>query len=174
VNTVRDDTATTRACPVCASAFDPAGRQRFCSTGCRQAAWRTKQAAPVEPVVTRSDTVYACPTCEARYLGQQRCDTCNTWCRRLGPGALCPCCDEPIAISDLLAPDQLLKSALKSKPGGGETTQLKSGRDTAPKISSTTLDYFSLPRATRKLRSSVLWQLSALGQLTALFGRWIA
>jgi hypothetical protein len=86
---VRDDGATT-ACPVCGTAFEPKGRQKFCSTGCRQSAWRAGRRAPVEPVVTRSGTVYECPACEARYLGEQRCGDCNTWCRRLGPGALCP------------------------------------------------------------------------------------
>ncbi len=111
MSTVRDDTATTLTCPVCATVFDPAGRQRFCSTGYRQAAWRAKHAAPTEPTVARCDTVYACPTCDTRYLGQQRCDACNTWCRRIGAGALCPCCDEPIAISDL-APEQLLQKPL--------------------------------------------------------------
>lgn len=103
---VRDDTATTPG-PVCGAAFEAQGRQRFCSTLCRQIAWRRRRSAPVEPVVGRSDTVYACPTCEARYLGEQRCDDCNTWCRRLGPGALCPCCEEPIALSDLFDADQL-------------------------------------------------------------------
>ena len=102
---VRDDTATI-ACPVCAAGFEPEGRQRFCSTACRQQAWRRTRSAPVEPVVARADTVYTCPDCDARYLGEQRCDDCNTWCRRLGPGGLCPCCDEPIAITDLLTPDQ--------------------------------------------------------------------
>ena len=58
------------------------------------------------PVVARSDTVYACPDCDARYLGEQRREDCNTWCRRLGPGGLCPCCVEPIAITDLPTPDQ--------------------------------------------------------------------
>ena len=104
---VRDDTATI-ACPVCGAGFEPEGRQRFCSTSCRQQAWRRTRTAPVEPVVTRADTVYVCPDCDARYLGEQRCDDCNTWCRRLGPGGLCPCCDEPIAITDLLTPDQFL------------------------------------------------------------------
>ena len=65
---VRDDGATT-ACPVCGTAFEPKGRQKFCSTGCRQSAWRAGRRAPVEPVVTRSGTVYECPACEARYLG---------------------------------------------------------------------------------------------------------
>ena len=113
---VRDDTATT-ACPVCRAAFEPEGRQRFCSTPCRQIAWRRRRSAPVEPVVARSDTVYLFPSCDARYLGSQRCDECNTWCRRLGPGALCPCCDEPVAVADLLTPDQLAQPA----PGGPNT-----------------------------------------------------
>lgn len=107
---VRDDTATT-ACPVCGNAFEPEGRQRFCSTGCRQTAWRRQRSAPAEPVVARTDTVYACPSCDARFLGQQRCDDCNTWCRRLGPGGPCPCCDEPVAISDLFNLDQLANTA---------------------------------------------------------------
>src|SRR5207302_224820 len=95
MSTVRDDTATT-ACPVYASPFQPEGRQRFCSTPCRQTAWRRRRAAPVEPTVAKADTVYVCPSCHARYLGDQRCDECNSWCCRLGPGGPCPCCDEPI------------------------------------------------------------------------------
>jgi hypothetical protein len=109
VTAVRDDAATA-TCPICANTFEPEGRARFCSTGCRQTAWRRRQSAPVQPVVAHSDTVYACPSCEARYLGQQRCDDCNTWCRRVGPGGLCPCCDEPVAISDLFDADQLTKA----------------------------------------------------------------
>ena len=106
MNPVRDDDATT-TCPVCGGFFEPESRQRHCSTRCRQTAWRRRRAAPVEPLVARSDTVYSCPLCEARYLGEQRCDDCNTWCRRLGPGGPCPCCDEPIAVSDLFDADQL-------------------------------------------------------------------
>ena len=112
MTSVRDDSATT-ACPVCGTGFEREGRQRFCSTGCRQQAWRRGRFAPVEPVVARSDTVYVCPGCDARYLGEQRCDECNTWCRRLGPGGPCPCCDEPVAITDLLSPDQLARPVPK-------------------------------------------------------------
>lgn len=111
---VRDDTAT-MACPVCTESFEPAGRQRFCSTECRQSAWRRSRRAPVEPVVTRSDTVYECPDCDARYLGEQRCEDCNTWCRRIGPGGSCPCCDEPVAIADLLTPDHFAAPARAPK-----------------------------------------------------------
>ncbi len=77
MNPVRDDAATT-TCAVCGTAFAAQGRQRHCSTRCRQQAWRRRRAAPAEPVVARSDTVYACPSCDARYLGEQRCDECNT------------------------------------------------------------------------------------------------
>ena len=108
MNPVRDDTATT-ACPVCGDTFVPEGRQRHCSTTCRQRAWRRHRQAPVEPIVARHDTVYACPACDTRYLGEQRCQDCNTWCRRLGPGGLCPCCDEPVAINDLFDADQLTR-----------------------------------------------------------------
>lgn len=105
MNPVRDDEAT-MACPVCETRFVASGRRRHCSTVCRQAAWRRRHAAPVTPLAVKSDTVYVCSHCDARYLGVQRCEGCNTWCRRLGPGGPCPCCDEPIAVTELLNPDQ--------------------------------------------------------------------
>ncbi|MBY0309294.1 MAG: hypothetical protein K2Q09_11175 [Phycisphaerales bacterium] len=49
-----------------------------------------------------AETVYECPECERRHLGEQRCADCNLFCRSLGPGGECPCCGEPVAISDLL------------------------------------------------------------------------
>jgi hypothetical protein len=51
----------------------------------------------------RESVVYECPSCETRYLGEQRCGDCNVFCRRLGSGGLCPCCDEPVTIAELLA-----------------------------------------------------------------------
>jgi len=39
----------------------------------------------------------------ARRRGNTRCDDCGAFGRRLGPGAQCPHCDEPVAISDLLS-----------------------------------------------------------------------
>ena len=107
---VRDDSATAR-CGLCGENLAGRGDKQWCSTRCRQKAWRQAQAAPPAPVVVaKSDTVYQCDNCDARYLGAQRCDACNTWCRRLGPGGLCPCCDEPIAVEDLLRPDQFAPS----------------------------------------------------------------
>ena len=103
-NEDRNDTA---ACPACGQPFTPAGRRRWCSDACRQAAWRRRHPAPASgpaapPPATRHDTIYQCPDCDQRYLGQQRCDDCGTFCRRIGPGGPCPHCDEPVAIKDLI------------------------------------------------------------------------
>ena len=102
---VRDDTATI-PCGVCGQVFDRHGRRRYCSTSCRQAAWRRQRTAPTQPTLAQVDTVYECDGCGQRYLGAQRCDTCNLWCRRVGPGGCCPHCDDPVAVTDLLHPDQ--------------------------------------------------------------------
>jgi hypothetical protein len=96
----------TLACPICERGFSPTGRRRFCSDACRQAAWRARRpVVPVVPLTHRSprpSTIYECPACETRSLGDQRCPDCNTFARRVGPGGLCPHCDEPVAVSDLL------------------------------------------------------------------------
>jgi len=108
VSTVRDDTATT-TCALCGMGFERLGRQRFCSSICRKAAWRRQRSAPVEPIVAKADTVFECPQCDSRYLGDQRCPDCNTFARRIGPGGLCPCCDEIIAMTDLFSDNQLAR-----------------------------------------------------------------
>jgi hypothetical protein len=90
-------------CEGCGATFNPSGRRRFCSDACRQAAWRYRNTIAVAPTkLARHTIVYACPDCQARYIGTQRCPDCNTFCTRLGIGAPCPHCDEPVAISDLL------------------------------------------------------------------------
>jgi hypothetical protein len=106
-NETRNDTAAT--CPACGLPFTPAGRRRWCSDACRQAAWRHRHPAsgPADAVLTtppgpaRDATIYQCPDCSQRYLGQQRCDDCGTFCHHIGPGGPCPHCDEPVAINDL-------------------------------------------------------------------------
>lgn len=98
-------------CPLCGRSFRPRGRQRWCSDGCRQKAFRRRRASvsnqplPVTPTTGRAHVVYECPDCEARYLGEQWCPDCQKFCRRVGPGGLCPCCDEPVAVVDLITPD---------------------------------------------------------------------
>lgn len=91
------------SCPWCSAPFAPSGRRRFCSDACKQANWRARhaRAAVAEIVVAPAGTVYECPDCESRYLGTRRCEVCNLFCRRVGPGALCPHCDEPVAHADL-------------------------------------------------------------------------
>jgi hypothetical protein len=107
---VRNDSVTIRpagspvACGACGHPFGRSGRRRYCSDRCRQAGWRQRQApAPAAaPVVRRQRaTVYACGECERRLLGEQWCPDCQRPCRRIGPGGLCPHCDEPVALSDL-------------------------------------------------------------------------
>jgi transposase-like protein len=103
----RDDNQAAIPCPVCGTAFTPIRRQLYCTPTCRKAAWRARHPT-ARPDITvppasprRAETVYQCPQCETRYLGQQWCHDCNHPCLRLGPGALCPNCDEPTTISDL-------------------------------------------------------------------------
>ena len=106
----RDDRVT-MPCPVCGQPFAPVGRQRVCSAACRQAVYRRRHqpsavAAVAAPPMARSrrdGTIYECPTCETRYLGSQRCPNCQVFCRRIGPGGLCPHCEEPVAVADLVA-----------------------------------------------------------------------
>ena len=103
---LRND-GVTIACPRCGQVFTPAGRQRFCSAACRQAAGRQRHPTPLPPLPTRTPraaTIYECPSCGARLLGEQRCPDCQQFCRRIGPGGPCPHCDEHIALTDLLQP----------------------------------------------------------------------
>jgi hypothetical protein len=95
----------TLACLVCGRLFRRAGRRAFCSDACRQAAWRRRHPTLLPTVPTRAprvSTVYQCPACDSRYLGEQYCSDCGRFCRRVGAGGLCPACDEPVALSDLL------------------------------------------------------------------------
>ena len=110
-----DDTTTTTkpppawpACPVCWTVFHPVGRQRFCCGNCRKTAWARTRAVPrptvpIPPAGQRRDTtVYACGTCDARFYGEQWCHDCNQPCTRVGLGGLCPNCEAPVALTDLL------------------------------------------------------------------------
>jgi len=98
-------------CPVCQREFTPAGRRRYCSDACRAAAYRRRRDPPRPPVSVprarprRPITVYECGTCGGRALGEQRCPDCTTFMRRVGIGGTCPCCQEPVAVTDLLGPE---------------------------------------------------------------------
>jgi len=102
-----DVSVTAAKCPACGADL-PAGRsRRFCSPACRQAAYRRRHQsvsaeAPLPPRRSRlQGTLYQCPECETRYLGEQWCHDCSTPCQRLGPGGICPGCEEMITIEEL-------------------------------------------------------------------------
>jgi len=112
-------------CPVCGLGFTRVRRQAYCSPGCRQSAWRTRQthqATTTASAVTvparrfrRDVTVYTCTECEQRYLGQQWCPDCQRPCTRDGLGGHCPHCEEPVTIDELLNPhdDRSLPSKIR-------------------------------------------------------------
>ncbi len=99
-----------RLCPVCWATFrTTTGRQRFCSDTCRKTAWaRTHQTPPrptrpgPPPGRRRDTTIYSCPACDTRYCGRQWCPDCHQPCTQVGLGGLCPHCDQPVALTDLL------------------------------------------------------------------------
>jgi hypothetical protein len=107
-----------RACPVC-QATPTSPRARYCSDACKQRAYRLRRpdTTPVDLDALTTDlrsrqalvahTIYECPTCEARFLGEQRCPDCHVFCRRLGLGGLCPHCDEPVTLAELLGMEEV-------------------------------------------------------------------
>ena len=91
--------------PVCGE--QPASpRATYCSDAHRQLAYRRRRSAPppTPQRLPRHLVGYQCPLCEERFLGTRRCDQCHVWCRSLGAGGPCVHCDQPVAVSDLLAP----------------------------------------------------------------------
>ena len=110
----RDDGATI-TCPVCQQVFARKGKRRWCSDACRAAAWRRRrQAVPPRLVLPparprRPVTVYECDRCGARAVGLQRCEECATFMRKLGLGGPCPHCDEPVAVTELLDQEVVLR-----------------------------------------------------------------
>jgi len=95
-------------CPGCQHPFSPVGRQKHCCEACRVAVYRRGREAAQVPVVAMKSqrrqpiAVYACDRCGARAMGERRCEECRSIMRRVGLGGCCPCCDEPIAVDELL------------------------------------------------------------------------
>ncbi len=96
-----------RRCLVCNILIaSPRGRH-YCSSACRNKAWRRRR----DEKIFRSDThapgqpswqaIYACPNCKRRLLGDHRCPDCNIFGTRLGLGGRCPHCEEPVLLTDL-------------------------------------------------------------------------
>lgn len=99
----------TITCPICQRRFTPVSRQKFCSDACRAAAYRRRRDASRPPLRVptaqprRPITVYECDNCGARAVGEQRCPDCSTFMRKIGLGGECPCCSEPVTVTELLA-----------------------------------------------------------------------
>lgn len=111
----RDACVTASTCPVCGRTLNGRADQRYCTSTCRQAAYRartTTEPAPLPPTPPplptgrsrREHTVYECGDCGERLLGEQWCPDCQRPARRIGPGASCPSCGEPVTITDLTEP----------------------------------------------------------------------
>ena len=108
---VANDAVTIRSatCPVCSRPFPPRGRGIYCSSACRQQAFRARTiASSIGPaklppgIRVREISVYQCPTCGERQLGEIRCEDCNSFCKSLGPGLDCPECGALLVLNELL------------------------------------------------------------------------
>ncbi len=112
------DVRGSRSCPVCQATLT-SRRARYCSDACKQRAYRLRQTdtSPLDLDALTADlrarqvlvthTVYECPSCEARFLGDRRCPDCHVFCRRLGLGGLCPHCDDPVTLAELLGMEEV-------------------------------------------------------------------
>ncbi|MGQ0680036.1 MAG: hypothetical protein ACT4OM_10365 [Actinomycetota bacterium] len=95
-------------CPVCKGTFAASGSKLFCGKLCKDTAYRRRKQSKSGPINVpparprRAITVYECDECGERSLGSQRCDQCRTFMRKLGLGGLCPHCEEPVTVFDLL------------------------------------------------------------------------
>lgn len=112
---LRDD-GVTMTCPICQGAFAPSGRRVYCSSACKQVAYRHRQGSELvavnipDKLPRRPLTVYECDTCGARAVGEQRCPDCGTFMSRLDFGGFCPHCEGPVALLDLLPQEVLPKT----------------------------------------------------------------
>ena len=88
-------------------------RARYCPRACQQRSYRLRHQTPtadlttVRKVLQRhqalvAHTIYECGGCGERFLGERRCSDCNLFARAVGVGGVCPECDAPILIGDLL------------------------------------------------------------------------
>ena len=100
--------SVTITCPVCQRPFTPQGKRRWCSEGCRVAAWRRRRqqagpaitlppARPRRPITVTSAT--AAPPAP---WDSNAATNAAPSCAKLQLGGPCPHCDEPVAVTELL------------------------------------------------------------------------
>ena len=91
----------------------PSTRARYCTRACQQRSYRLRHQTPtadlsgVRTALQRrktlvAHTIYECGGCGERFLGERRCGDCNVFARAVGLGGLCPECDTPVLLEDLL------------------------------------------------------------------------
>jgi len=109
----RDGSREGSGCLLCGAAL-VSTRARYCSRAHQQRAFRLRH----QPLTTvdvgelRRDlqrrrllvdhTLYECSTCGERRLGERRCPECGLFSPALGLAGMCPGCDEPILLTELL------------------------------------------------------------------------
>jgi len=119
-------------CPICWTPFTRTRRQRYCTDARRKTAWTRRHAnTPTETLLPqtirrRDTTIYACPSCETHYHPQQWCHDCNQPCTRVGLGGLCPHCDEPVALADLLDTTETTQTREPDHTHGWGTSMINS------------------------------------------------
>ncbi len=104
--------AGVRRCLVCL--LPARGRSAYCSDAHRVQAHRLRhrQTLDFQPDAPQAElhrrrqlaahTVYECEECGERFLGQQQCPQCRRFFRTAGLGGLCPGCDQPLLVTELL------------------------------------------------------------------------
>jgi hypothetical protein len=99
-------------CLMCGRAR-PSARARYCTRACQQRGYRLRRQSPTADLTTArralqrgkvlvAHTIYECGRCGERFLGERRCGDCNVFASAVGLGGLCPECDTPVLIEDLL------------------------------------------------------------------------
>jgi ribosomal protein L32 len=112
----RDGSAPTTplaCCPMCDGPL-PSPRARYCTDACKQRAFRLRHqrftrvdADELRRNLQRqrtlvAHTLYECSTCGERRLGERRCVECGLFSHALGLAGICPSCDEPILLTEML------------------------------------------------------------------------
>ena len=99
-------------CLVCGK-DTPSTRAKYCTRAHQQRSYRLRHQAPTADLTyvrkalqhrkaLVAHTIYECGGCGERFIGLRRCESCNFFGRAVGVGGVCPECDTPVLVADLL------------------------------------------------------------------------
>jgi hypothetical protein len=99
-------------CLVCGK-DTPSTRAKYCGRAHQQRSYRLRHQTPTADLTLVrkglqrrkalvDHTIYECSSCGQRFVGVRRCESCNLFARALGLGGVCPECDSPVLVNDLL------------------------------------------------------------------------